>query len=416
MTETDETMDLLVVGAGPTGIAIGADAVRAGLSTVLVDRGPLAASIQAYPVYMKFFTTRNKLEIADVPFAIPEDKPDRRQALAYYRSVVEHHGIPTALYEEVEAVEREGDHFRVETLWRGPDLSRGGSSPSPPGSAESRTGSTGVGATESQAPTQPPAGTKTDLEASRGESPPGTEAEPGSFDSEAGDHRSATLASSPGSPPRCRIRRARAVALATGYFGNPRRLGVPGEELPWVSYRYLEPYLHHGHHVVVVGGGNSASEAALDLWRNGARVTLIHRRDEIKQSVKYWVKPDVENRIAEGSIEARFETEVKAFRPEGVEVEHAGRREVIPADAAYVLIGYRPDVGMLEACGVEVDPESLLPHHDPETLESNIPGLYVAGTALAGKHTDKIFIENTRDHGEKIVAHLLQAAKEPVRA
>lgn len=415
MTEIDETYDLLVVGAGPTGIAIGADAVRAGLSTLLVDRGPLAAAIQAYPVYMKFFTTRDKLEIADVPFTIPDDKPDRRQALAYYRSVVEHHGIPTALYEEVEAVGREGDHFRVETVRRGPDLTGGPPWP-PPGSAESQTGSTDGGAVESQAPTQLLAGTRTDSEPLRGKSPPGTEAEPDSLEVEIGDGRSATLESPPGSSPGRRIRRARAVALATGYFGNPRRLGVSGEDLPWVSYRYREPYLHHGHHVVVVGGGNSASEAALDLWRNGARVTLIHRRDEIKQSVKYWVKPDVENRIAEGSIEARFETEVKAFRPEGVEVEHAGRREVIPADAAYVLIGYRPDVGMLEACGVELDPESLIPRHDPETLESNVPGLYVAGTALAGKHTDKIFIENTRDHGEKIVAHLLQAAKEPVRA
>lgn len=353
MTELDQAIDLLVVGAGPTGIAIGADAVRAGLSTLLVDRGPLAASIQAYPTYMKFFTTRDRLEIADVPFTIPEDKPDRRQVLAYYRSVVEHHGIPTALFEEVVAVERDGDGFRVETLPRGPDVSSGsngwtGPSPSPPGPS-----------------------------------------------------------------PRRRVRRTRAVALATGYFGNPRRLGVPGEDLPWVSYRYREPYLHHGHHVVVVGAGNSACEAALDLWRNGARVTLVHRRDQIKNSVKYWVKPDVENRIAEGSITAWFETEVKAFRPEGVEVEHAGRREVIPADAAYVLIGYRPDVGMLEACGVEVDPESLKPHHDPETLESNVRGLYVAGTALAGKHTDKIFIENTRDHGEKIVAHLLEAANVP---
>lgn len=351
MTEIEETLDLLVVGAGPTGIAIGADAVRAGLSTLLVDRGPLAAAIQAYPVFMKFFTTRDLLEIADVPFTIPEDKPDRRQALAYYRSVVERYDIPTALYEEVTAVVREGGDFRVDTIRRGPALGEA-------------------------------------LFVDRAEGVPG---EP-------------------------TVRRARAVALATGYFGNPRRLNVPGEDLPWVSYRYREPYLHHGHHVVVVGGGNSASEAALDLWRNGARVTLIHRRDEIKNSVKYWVKPDVENRIEEGSIEARWETEVTAFGADGVEVEHAGRREVIPVDAAYVLIGYRPDVAMLEACGVEVDPESLKPQHDPETLESNVPGLYVAGTALAGKHTDKIFIENTRDHGEKIVAHLLAESKAPVTA
>lgn len=352
MTETDQPVDLLVVGAGPTGIAIGADAVRAGLSTLLVDRGPLVAAIQSYPVFMKFFTTRDLLEIADVPFTIPDDKPDRRQALAYYHSVVDRYDIPTALYEEVTAVEREGDHFRVETLRRGPALGEA-------------------------------------LFVDRD-------------------------ATGSGEPT---VRRARAVALATGYFGNPRRLDVPGQELPWVSYRYREPYLHSGQHVLVVGAGNSASEAALDLWRNGAKkVTLIHRGTEIKRTVKYWVKPDIENRIAEGSIEARFETEVTAFRPDGVEVEHGGSRELLPADAAYVLIGYRPDVGMLEGCGVELDPESLKPNIDPETLESNVPGLYVAGTALAGKHTDKIFIENTRDHGEKIVAHLLAGAQEPVTA
>ena len=281
--------------------------------------------------------------------SIPEDKPDRRQAIAYYRSVVQAYDVPTALYEEVVGLEREGELFRVHTVQRRPDLAVLGGG-----------------------------------EASRRQPSEGT--------------------------PRSRL--TRAVALATGYFGNPRRLGVPGEELPWVSYRYREPYLHYGQHVVVVGGGNSAAEAALDLWRNGAKVTIVHRRGGIKDTVKYWVKPDVENRIAEGSIAARFETVVCGFTEEGVEVrpagEEGGAREVLPADAAYVLIGYEPDVGMLTACGVEVDPESLKPAHDPATLESNVPGLYVAGTALAGRRTDRIFIENTRDHGEKIVAHLRQ--------
>lgn len=330
--DPDRLLDLLVVGAGPTGIAIGAEATKHGLDVLLVDRGPLTASLQEYPVYMTFFTTRDLLEIAGIPFAIPEDKPNRRQALVYYRSVVDIYDIPVAQHEDVVDVIREGeDRFRVETRRR----------------------------------------------------------------DGAGDWVPA-------------VRRARAVALSTGYFGNPRRLEVPGVDLPWVHSRYKEPYRHWGQRVVIVGGGNSAAEAALELWRNEVDVTLVHRRDRIKKTVKYWVKPDLENRIAEGSIDARFESVVRRFVPEGVEIEHvsSGETELLPADAAYVLIGYHPDVDFARRCGVEIDPESLKPTFDPDTCESNVPGLYVAGTLQAGKYTGQIFIENTRDHGEKIVGHL----------
>lgn len=323
----NETLDLIVVGAGPTGIAIGAEARRQGLSVLLVDKGPLTAAIQGYPTFMEFFTTRDRLEIANVPFAIPDSKPTRRQALAYYRMVVEHYDIPLALFEEVLEVRKDGEEFVVETrrLQGGP-----------------------------------------------------------------------------------RTFRARAVALATGYFFNPRYLGVPGEDLPWVAHRYTEPYPYFGQKVVVIGAGNTAAEAALDLWRNGGvHVTLIHRGSELKKGVKYWLKPDVENRIEEGSIPARFNTRVRAFLPEGaVELETPDGPEVLPAQAALVLIGYQPDAEFERRCGVEVDPESLIPVHDPETCESNVPGLYVAGTLQAGRWTDRIFIENSRDHGPKIVAHL----------
>jgi thioredoxin reductase (NADPH) len=222
------------------------------------------------------------------------------------------------------------------------------------------------------------------------------------------------------------VRRARAVALASGYFNNPGRLGVPGEDRPWVSHRYVEPYPHYGGRVVVVGGGNSAAEAALDLWRAGARVTLVCRGAEVRGSVKYWLKPDLENRVRDGAIDARFRTEVAAFTERGVAVrpalgpvqgqvqgqvhpgaaEPAAGGEVLPADAAYVLVGYRPDTELAERSGVAIDPVTRVPAFDPETLESNVPGLYVAGTLQAGCATDKIFIENTRDHGEKIVRHL----------
>jgi thioredoxin reductase (NADPH) len=325
VADAKELLDLLVVGAGPTGIAIGAEARKAGLSVLLVDRGPLVGNLLGFPTYMSFFTTRDLLEIADVPFAIPEDKPTRRQALVYYQAVVTKYGLPLALREEVAGVRRQGELFEVETR--------------------------------------------------KGEEE--------------------------------RLRSARAVALATGYFHNPRRLGVPGEDLPWVRSRYREPYEHYGDRVAVIGGGNTAVETALDLWRNGAEVTLIHRGSQVRGSVKYWLKPDVENRIAEGSIAARFESRVAGFEPGAIELHGSQGSERLPTDFAYVLIGYTPDVSLQERCGVEIDAETLVPSFDPDTCESNIPGLYVAGTLQAGARTDQIFIENSRDHGARIVHHLV---------
>ncbi len=325
MSSTD-VLDLLVVGAGPTGIAIGAEACRNGLSVLVVDRGPLTAAIQGYPTFMEFFTTRDRLEIADVPFTIAEDKPTRRQALAYYRAVVDRYKVPLALFEDVLEVRKEGDGFVVSTVKR--------------------------------------------------------------------------------------ALRAKAVAVATGYFGGPRRLGVPGEDLPWVHSRYKEAYPHFQQDVAIIGAGNTAAEAALDLWRNGARVSIVHRGPHVRPGVKYWLKPDIENRIAEGSIPARFNTRVLAFRDgEGVEVEGPNGVEIVPAQAAYVLIGYLPDADFERRAGVELDPETLIPVYDPETCESNVPGLYIAGTLQAGRFTDRIFIENSRDHGPKIVEHLKRGAE-----
>lgn len=321
-----EPLDLLVVGAGPTGIAIGAEARRQGLDVLVVDKGPLVAAIQGYPTFMEFFTSRELLEIADVPFSIPEVKPTRRQAIAYYRMVVDRYQVPLALEEEVETVEKEGDLFRV-------------------GTRRARLGTR-------------------------------------------------TLA-------------ARAVALATGYFFNPKTLGVEGEDLPFVHTRYLEPYPHIGQDVVVVGAGNSACEAALDLYRNGARVTLVHRGTAVRPGVKYWLKPDIENRLEEGAITASFESRILQFHPSGgVEIETPEGRRTLAAQAVYVLIGYTPDAEFERRCGIEVDSESLVPAFEAESCESNVPGLYVAGTLQAGRVTNRIFIENSRDHGPKIVGHL----------
>lgn len=334
-SSSSEMLDLLIVGSGPTGLAIGVAAQDSGLQTLIVDRGALCNAILHFPHHMNFFTTRDKLEIADLPFTIADDKPDRRQALVYYQGVVRRHHLPLALHEDVIQAQRiepeEGEpHFLVTTEKDG----------------------------------------------------------------------------------RRRERRARRVALATGYFDQPQKLSVPGEESRWVHTRYLEPYPHFNEHVVLIGGGNTACEAALDLWRNQVRVTVVHRRRELKKTVKYWVKPDVENRIEEGSIGACFESVVREFREAEPGVHEvvldtpAGER-VLRCDHAYVLIGYTPDANLERRCGIEIDPETLVPTFDPATCETNVPGLYVTGTLQSGRDTGKIFIENSRDHGRRIVDHIL---------
>lgn len=322
MTADETVHDLLVVGAGPTGIALGAEARRRDLDVLVVDAGALTAAILDFPTDMVFFTTRDKLEIVDVPFTITEEKPSRRQALRYYRAVAERYRLPLALHERVTALRPEGDLFVVAT--------------------EGRHGR--------------------------------------------------------------RLHRARTVALATGYFHRPRRLGVPGEDLPWVHHRYREPYAHHGEHVAIVGGGNSGSEAALDLWRNGARVTLVHRGAGLRPTVKYWLKPDVENRIEEGSIAALFATAVVAFEDPGtLRLRGAdGAERTLAVDAAYVLVGYDPDLDLARSAGVTVDPVTSVPAFDPGTGESDVPGLYLVGTVRAGRDTNRVFIENSREHATQV--------------
>jgi len=203
-------------------------------------------------------------------------------------------------------------------------------------------------------------------------------------------------------------RRARAVAVACGYYDHPNRLGIPGEDLPHVSHYYVEAHPFFRKRVVIVGGKNSAALAALDLFRSGAQVTLVHRRAELGDSIKYWIRPDIDNRIQQGSIAARFGTRVVEIRPECVVVEADGRRDEIAADAVFLLTGYHPDRELLAGAGVRVDPETLVPDHDPETLETNVPGLFVAGAMVSGRQTSRIFIENGRFHGEAI-ARAVQA-------
>jgi thioredoxin reductase (NADPH) len=210
------------------------------------------------------------------------------------------------------------------------------------------------------------------------------------------------------------VRLARAVVLAIGYYDLPNYLGIPGEDLPHVSHYYTDAHPYYRQRVVVVGGKNSAAEAALELFRGGAHVTLVHRHATLGDSIKYWVRPDIDNRIKEGSIQARFETTVCEIRPTEVVVQRnpsagsgeAAVREEIPADGVFLLTGYHPDAELMTKAGIVCDPETLAPAMNPETFESNVPNLFLAGGCIAGKATGNIFIENGRFHGEKIVAEL----------
>ncbi len=324
-----DVRDLIVVGAGPSGLATAIAAGREGLDYEIVEKGVLVNSIFHFPVHMVFFTTPELLEIGNLPLVTPFEKPTRIEALRYYRRVAETYDLRIAFGETVTGIERDA--------------------------------STGLLTVRTRL--------------------------------ETGEERE---------------RRTRAAVLAIGYYDHPNRLGVPGEDLPHVSHYYREAHEAWRRNVVVVGGKNSAAEAALELYRAGAHVTLVHRRPTLAGSIKYWVKPDIENRIAEGSIAARFDTRVVRITPEAVHVDGPAGPEALPADIVYLLTGYHADFGLLEACGVAIDPVSGVPAHDPATLESNVPNVFLAGGVLAGKDTAPIFIENGRFHGERLVTVLTE--------
>jgi thioredoxin reductase (NADPH) len=315
-------LDLVIVGAGPAGLATAIAAAQAGLDYEVVEKGSLVNSIYHFPRQMVFFTTAELLEIGGLPFVTPYEKPTRAEALRYYRRVADTYGLRITFDEEVLAVEREGERFRLRTR--------------------------------------------------RAE---GERAWP-----------------------------AARVVLATGYYDHPNRLGVPGEDLPHVAHYYDDPHPFYRKHVVVVGAKNSAAIAALELYRAGAAsVTLVHRGHEISPSVKYWIRPDVENRIKEGSVQALFRTCVRAITATHVRVEGPDGARELGAEQVFLLTGYTPDVGLMGAAGVHVEPGTLKPEHDPRSFETNVPGLYLAGALVSGKDTGKVFIENGRFHGEAIV-------------
>jgi thioredoxin reductase (NADPH) len=329
-----KALDVLVVGAGPSGLATAIAAHQAGLTYEVVEKGVLVNSIYNFPRHMTFFTTADLLEIGGLPFVSPYDKPTQSEGLKYYRRVVEIAGLRVSLDEEVIAAERVGQRFRLTTR------------------------------------------------------------------TESGETRERT---------------ARNLVFATGYYDCPNRLGVAGEDLPHVSHYYTEPHAYFQRDVVVVGGKNSAAITALELYRAGARVTLVHRGAALSGSVKYWVKPDIENRIKEGAIAARFGARVVEIRERSILVTSGFETEELPAQQVFLLTGYHPDTRLLEAVGVKVDPATLVPDHDPKTLQTNVKGVYLAGAVASGRFTSRIFIENGKFHGEAIVKSIVASVASPRR-
>jgi thioredoxin reductase (NADPH) len=357
--------DIICIGAGPTGLACAIEAKRAGLRPLVIDKGVLCNSLYHYPVNMVFFTTPELLEIGDLPFVCAAEKPTRVEALKYYRKCVEHYDLELRLGEAVTRVDGADGDFRVHTR------------------SEHPVRMIAEGESHSGAANDDPV-----VERQKGVS---------SRESH-GDQELSRVN---------KVYTSRKLIVATGYYDLPNRLGVPGEDLPHVSHYYTEPHPFWRQDVVVIGGKNSAAEAALDLYRSGARVTLVHRRAELGSTIKYWVRPDIENRIKARQITALFETRVVRIEPDAVYVSSG--ESALPAVQVFVLTGYHPDFDFLRQLGVKLDPQTNKPALDPQTLESNVPGLYLAGVVIGGNHTSEIFIENGRFHGKQIIAALTGA-------
>ena len=317
--------DVLVIGAGPTGLACAIEAQKIGLKVIVVDKGCLVNSLFHYPAGMIFFTTPELLEIGDIPFTTAQQKPTREEALEYYRKVTEHYHLDIRQYEWVKTVMGEDGNFSITATDR--------------------------------------AGRPHDY-------------------------------------------RTRKVIVSTGYYDLANQLCLPGEDLPKVSHYYAEAHPYYDTDVLVIGGKNSAAIAALDLWRHGARVTLVYRGSQLHRHVKYWIKPDLENRIKNGDIVAYFDSRVQEIGVDHVVIVTPRGPIRLKNDFVLALIGYHPDYDFLRSMGIELSEEQCRPVCDPVSLESNVPGIYVAGVIVAGSSTNEIFIENGRFHGKQIADDL----------
>ncbi|MCC5914036.1 MAG: YpdA family putative bacillithiol disulfide reductase [Balneolaceae bacterium] len=312
---------VIIIGAGPIGLATAIELKKRGIKTKLIDRGCLVNSIYNYPTNMTFFSTSERLEIGNIPFISHGPKPTRKEALEYYRRAAEHYDLDINLYETVKSVDGTDGSFVVHS-------------------------------------------------------------EKGSY-------------------------KAEKVVLATGFYGQEKKMNVPGEELPKVLHYYDEPHRYAWQNVLVVGGGNSAVDAALETWRCGANVSVLVRKSELKPSVKYWVKPDIENRIKEESIKGYFNSEVLEIREKEVDIQTPKGKKTIKNDFVLAMTGYQPHFGLMKKLGIELtDDDVQMPVYDEHTLETNRKGLYVAGVVCGGMDTSRLFIENTRIHAEHIATDI----------
>ncbi len=316
------SFDVIIVGAGPTGLACGIELKKLGIDTMIVDKGCLVNSLYNYPTHMTFFTTPELLEIGDIPMTSLNEKPTRTEALKYYRRVAEHYKLNVHQYERVQSLDGVDGDFTVVT-----DLG---------------------------------------------------------------------------------VYKAKKIILSTGYYDVPKMLDVPGEELPKVIHYYREAHPYYNHDVLVVGAKNSAAIAALELYWTGARVTLVHRGPEIHRHVKYWIKPNIENRIKNGEITGYFNTRVVEIREKSVVLETPEGVEEIANDFVFAMTGYTPDWTFLNAAGITLDPETQKPRTNADTLESERKGVFLAGVIVAGMHTNEIFIENGRFHGLQIATAIAE--------
>lgn len=314
-------LNTIIIGAGPIGLTCGIEATKRNLSYLIIEKGCIVNSVFNYPVNMTFFSTSDRLEIGNVPFVSHGDKPTRREALEYYRRVVDAWKLKINTYEKVISIEKGVNHFNILT-----------------NKAKYVSGN---------------------------------------------------------------------VIISTGFFDYPNLLNVPGENLPKVFHYFKEAHPYAYKKVAVIGAGNSAVDVALETFRRGAEVTMIIREDKLKDSVKYWVKPDIENRIKEGSIKAFFNSTVKEIKEDEIIFNSPEGLKSIPNDFVFVMTGYHPDYEFLSKAGIKfTSDENKIPVFNPETFETNIKGLYLAGVVCGGMETNKWFIENSRDHAEKIFNHI----------
>lgn len=316
------TYDVIIIGAGPIGMACAIEAQRHKLNYLVIEKGALVNSLYNYPLYMTFFSTSERLEIGEVPFTSISFKPGRQDALEYYRRIHQHFDLNIHLYEEVLSVQFNDELKLVKT-------------------------------NQSEYYTKK-------------------------------------------------------IIIATGFYDLPVQLNIPGEDLPKVSHYYKEAHPFVGQKIVVVGANNSAVDAALECWRKGAEVTMVVRKGEIHERVKYWVKPDIENRIAEGSIKAHFYSNLTEIKQKSVCISTPEGAIEIENDFVLALTGYRPNFEFLQSCGIELSDDGLfVPKYNPASMETNVPGIYLAGVVCGGMETHKWFIENSRVHAKVIVGDIV---------